>query len=115
MTNHQSRNWTNRLIREAESLGSDLIEAYIRINQWAGAQTLKDVAAMLNDELEAGTDYSGTDLGKWRDGTRSVPAPVQAMLRRQVLSYIFYEVTSAKKSEKLAAVISKIMEPKWKR
>lgn len=56
---------------------------------WQEGLTLGQMAEEINAEL--GTRYTGPRISDWRDGRRSVPGPVQAVMRRDVLCYVLGE------------------------
>ena len=91
---------TTRALERATALGPDLVSAWLALFARDG-QTVVHVAAELSQEV--GAQYDSNRLLKWRRGAEPVPAPVQRVMRRDLLQYLY--------GDHAGAALAALMEP----
>jgi len=102
MTNHPNRGWRRRLLAEAEELGPDMVSAWLALKTVQHGWTLAEVAGMLAASFDR-PGYDANRILKWRRGDESVPGPVAAVMRGDLLAALF-------KDDALAHALARLME-----
>lgn len=94
MTNHPNRSWRRKLEHDAAALGPDLVAAWIAV-QTADGLSLAEVGRRLALDFDR-PSYDANVLLRWQRGAESVPSPVAARMRSDVLAALLRDNAAAK-------------------